>query len=68
MHIVEKPGSQRYVGGKSKRLSTHFLSPMDINLPLTIKISAGMRIQRYFWLLNHLKIQQIHLTKCIEKV
>ena len=39
-----------------------------MNLLLTTKISAGMRIQRYLLLLKHTKVQQIYFANCVEEV
>ena len=52
---------------RAKDFSHICLTPMDMTLPLMTKISAGMRIQRYLWLLNQSKVQQIHVANCIKE-
>ena len=44
-----------------------FLTPMNITLPLTTKISAGIIIKKHCWLLNHSKAQKIHLANCVKE-
>ena len=45
-----------------------FFDANRCDFTIATKIPAGIRVQRYVWLLNQLKVQQIHLANCVEEV